>query len=229
MIQFNKSNYYMPGIYQIRNLINGKVYVGSSLVLGRRKKANLSTLRRRIHNSIYLQNSWNKYGEENFVFEIIEIIDNVDLILIREQYYLDFLKSYNKKIGYNICEKAGNISGFKHSEDTKKIISEKLTGIKRNADTIERSRIAQIGKKYSEEINKKKGRKGELCGRFGKGKPVNQYNLDGKFIREWRSGGEIERILGFAQDGISQCCNKKSTRKLKTFKGFIWKFKDENI
>lgn len=52
-------------------------------------------------------------------------------------------------------------------------------------------------------------------------KPVLQYSLDGKFIKEWESAREVERVLGFSNVCINQCCNKK----IKKSKGYMWKFK----
>jgi len=52
------------------------------------------------------------------------------------------------------------------------------------------------------------------------GKPLNQYNLNGDLIKEWKSAAEIERVLGFNAENISACCLGKS----KTSNGFIWKF-----
>jgi len=54
-------------------------------------------------------------------------------------------------------------------------------------------------------------------------KPINQYDLQGNFIRSWKSAREIERKLGLVHTGISQVCNGK----YKQMWGFVWKFKEE--
>ena len=73
------------------------------------------------HHSDYLQNAWNKYGEDGFRFEIIEECEAIkEVLLEREQYWLDFYQSYIRENGYNICAKAGNTMGRKASEETKK-------------------------------------------------------------------------------------------------------------
>ena len=61
------------GIYQIRNLVNGKVYVGSAVNLQHRRREHRSDLRNGNHHSIKLQRAYNKYGESSFAFEILEI------------------------------------------------------------------------------------------------------------------------------------------------------------
>lgn len=54
-------------------------------------------------------------------------------------------------------------------------------------------------------------------------KPVLQYSLDGKFIKEWSSVCEVQRQLGFHQSNISACCNGKR----RYAHSFIWKYKGE--
>lgn len=110
------------GVYKIKNKINDKLYIGSSVDINLRFKAHLNSLRNNKHKNIYLQRAWNKYGEENFEFSIIECVENIDSLIEVEQKYLDGFKSYSKENGYNICTKAGNTLGYKHSEETKSFI-----------------------------------------------------------------------------------------------------------
>lgn len=57
-------------------------------------------------------------------------------------------------------------------------------------------------------------------------KKVYQYSLDGTFIREWPSGKEVERQLGYDNGGISACC----LGKLETSHGYIWRYdRDDHI
>lgn len=67
------------GVYQIRNLITNDIYIGQSINLNRRKQHHLSSLKHSKHKSTYLQNAFNKYGEENFVFEILLICEPFEL------------------------------------------------------------------------------------------------------------------------------------------------------
>ncbi len=61
----------MGCIYQIRNILNGKIYVGSTWKpLRKRKSEHLTKLRTNKHSSPHLQNSFNKYGEDNFMFDL---------------------------------------------------------------------------------------------------------------------------------------------------------------
>ena len=90
------------GIYKIQNMINNKVYIGSSINLNSRKYKHFWMLRRGSHDNFYLQKSYNKNGEENFTFDIIEFCDEKDLV-IRENYYINFYKSNEMTYGYNLA------------------------------------------------------------------------------------------------------------------------------
>lgn len=82
------------GIYKIQNKVNNKCYIGSSIDITNRFYVHLSSLRHNKHQNIYLQNAWNKYGEDNFDVEIIEQCDKC-ILSEREQYYVDLLGNYN--------------------------------------------------------------------------------------------------------------------------------------
>lgn len=88
------------GIYQIRNLVNNKIYIGSSKNLYKRKVNHFYELRLNKHCNAYLQNSYNFYSEENFIFEVIEFIEDENNTLKIEQYWLD--RFFNKEFCYNI-------------------------------------------------------------------------------------------------------------------------------
>lgn len=98
-----KLNWYESdsGIYQIINLKNGKRYVGKSKNLYRRKYQHLGELNSNKHNNKYLQNSYNKYGSNNFLFEVIEFCD-INNLSNREYYWINHYQSYNRDKGYNI-------------------------------------------------------------------------------------------------------------------------------
>jgi group I intron endonuclease len=90
------------GIYQIKNLINNKLYIGSSLNVSERKYKHFWMLSNGIHDNEYLQNSYNKYGCENFIFEMIELCDETDLI-VRENFHILDKKSNDGNFGYNLA------------------------------------------------------------------------------------------------------------------------------
>lgn len=61
----------LSGIYRILNKINGNCYIGSSLNVEKRYKHHLSTLRHNSSRCSILQKAFNKYGEDNFEFQVI--------------------------------------------------------------------------------------------------------------------------------------------------------------
>ena len=63
---------YTCGIYGILNTVNGKIYVGQSIKIEKRWKQHIRELRKNTHINKYLQNSFNKHGEEAFKFIILE-------------------------------------------------------------------------------------------------------------------------------------------------------------
>lgn len=79
------------GIYQIVNIVNKQKYIGSSLNIENRKKNHFKTLKNNCHVNKYLQNSYNKYGGDKFIFEILEINNNLtrNELYELEQYYID--------------------------------------------------------------------------------------------------------------------------------------------
>lgn len=100
-----KSEYFRKiGIYQIRNIINGMVYIGSSMDISTRWREHKYDLRMNNHRNQHLQNAYNKYGKDAFVYEVLELIDeeNKDQQFEREQYWIDLKEACNKKKGYNI-------------------------------------------------------------------------------------------------------------------------------
>ena len=83
------------GIYMLTNLISGKRYIGSSKNLRQRLWEHRSLLRHNKHVNRHLQNAWNKYGEDNFEYSIIEYCNEENRIE-REQFYVNKLKpEYN--------------------------------------------------------------------------------------------------------------------------------------
>ena len=68
------------GIYKIINVVNNKFYVGSAVDLKRRKTRHFSELRNKKHPNGHRQAAWIKYGEQAFVFVVVEELpDDADL------------------------------------------------------------------------------------------------------------------------------------------------------
>lgn len=114
----------MQGIYKIENIVNKKLYIGSSANIERRWTDHIYLLNHNKHHSPHLQSAWNKYGQSAFTFEILEICKKD--VLQKEQFYLnsllkadEYISNINKyflKLGYNIKPTAQSNIGYKHSQ-----------------------------------------------------------------------------------------------------------------
>ena len=95
------------GIYKVTNKINGKVYIGQSVDIGRRWREHMTA-----KDDIYFHKAIQKYGVENFEWEVIEQCKKKDLDE-REIYWIEYYDSFNK--GYN-CTKGGDSGPVMHGE-----------------------------------------------------------------------------------------------------------------
>lgn len=135
------------GIYQIINKINNKIYIGSSIDVEQRWNTHKRELRSKKHHNKNLQNAWHEYGEENFVFEIIELVEDTNQLIDKEQYYIDSTKCCDSDIGYNVSPTAGNCLGVKRTEEEKRWLSKINSG--------EKSHFAKITEKDAIKICKR--------------------------------------------------------------------------
>jgi group I intron endonuclease len=96
------------GIYQIKNLANGKILIGHTKNLNAKFNSYKFQLNANLHSNKYLQEEYNKFGEENFTIEVLDLLEpkedltinyENDLITL-EELWLEKLKPYNEK-GYN--------------------------------------------------------------------------------------------------------------------------------
>jgi group I intron endonuclease len=108
----------VSGIYSITSKTNNNRYIGSSVSINKRWNEHKFLLKNNSHHSTYLQNHFNKYGIDDLIFEILEIIekDNLStkefktLLLEKEQTYLNDWKNCQ----FNINKKADSCLGSKH-------------------------------------------------------------------------------------------------------------------
>ena len=114
----------MIGIYKIENQINGKVYIGQSINIARRWKEHRS---RANNNDTPLYRAINKYGLENFTFEILEEC-SVSELNEKEIYWIKYYNSTNRNIGYNLTTGGnGGNTYLNKTEDELKQIKEKIS------------------------------------------------------------------------------------------------------
>lgn len=141
-----------PGIYKITSMTSGKIYIGCASNVRTRLNGHLYDLRRDNHNNSYLQRAWIKYGEENFIFEMIEKCDISDLHA-REHYWVTLLNCLNRNIGYNI--KPTNPKGCSiHSEETKEKLRQANKGKKPSTYCIQKLKERTLSTEHKEILRK---------------------------------------------------------------------------
>jgi len=226
------------GIYQFRSLINGRVYIGSTVNFNKRRLLHLHYLRKGNHHAKILQRHFNKHGEGDLIFEILECC-NVDDLIKAEQKYFDMLNPY-----FNSCKVAGNTSGWKHSDETKAIFSFIHKGKSLSDKHKEAISKSQLGKKDSDETRLKKSasltgikkseqhclnlsiankgktipierviRQSETSSRF----MVEQYDMKDNYITTFNSSYLASNELGIPKKPIQRVCRGiyKSTHNFK--------------
>lgn len=108
-----KVNY---SVYKITNIIVNKCYIGVDSYFPKRLRQHQSLLSKNKHKNKYLQYSYNKYGKENFTFELLESCSCREEMLNRE---IQLISCYNSlETGYNHTVGGEGSYGYKHSEES---------------------------------------------------------------------------------------------------------------
>lgn len=223
-------------IYKITNIVNGDFYIGMT-----RKK-----LKYRFNNhcydaltrnsSSYFHRAIRKYGKENFIIEEVEVCE--ENLTDREVFWISELKpKYNQTIGGD-----NGILGYSHTEETKKIISQKNTG------KFVGNKNPFYNQAHTEEQKEKwsKMRKGQLspCGFAGKSHKeesksktsktlknnpnvkrikVFQYDIEGNFLREFQSISDAAKFVETNPSNIKYTCEGKFNH----CKGYKWSYETQ--
>jgi len=140
------------GIYKIVNTINNKVYIGQTNESFQKRYWNHRwKLNNNSHDNQHLQLSWNKYGADAFIFEVIECIDDSKLLNTREIYWIDIYKS--RGLSYNIQPGGQPESLVSYiSPDARKRVGkinrERMLGSTLSDETKQKMSAARKGKYY---------------------------------------------------------------------------------
>lgn len=203
------------GIYGIRNIINGKIYVGKSVNIYERIRFHINKLNKKDKNeNIHLIHSWHKYGRENFEYIILEDLPKNDIILKeRELYWILKLKSNQRKFGYNL--RLDSETKCILSEETKQRMSEskikmysnpEYNNMKHSHTYWQNNLLAkeEMAKKVSQKQHKFK---------------IQQFDKNNIFIKEWFSVEEIIKSNPtYKWQNIYAVCNGYKP----SIYGYIW-------
>lgn len=95
-----KLNAGVVGVYYIKSLVDGKLYIGKSKNIYERFLGHFKLLKKSKHYNKHLQSSYNLYGRDNFITGIIETCDESDLDE-REAHFIRINRSLDERFGFN--------------------------------------------------------------------------------------------------------------------------------
>lgn len=186
-------------IYKITCSVNNKCIIGQTRnPISKRWAHYRNELKRNNHYNSYLQKAWNKYGESNFVFEILDEVYFENSLDNLEIFWIKFFDSTNPSKGYNL--ESGGKKNKKQSDETRKKISNSLKGL-----------IPwQKGKPRTPEANKKQSV--SMLGKIPVNrKSVQAINLETKEVHVFESATSAGRFFQTTHSSISNyCLGKKS-------------------
>jgi len=140
------------GIYCIENIINNKKYIGCAVNINDRWINHRCALRNDRHGNHHLQSAWNKYGEENFKFYILEECE-MDVLHDREKYYISLYQSKNNKLGYNKTDGGLGVLGIEF--DIKELERRSIEKKNRIVSDITKKRMSDANKRKRIKIDEK--------------------------------------------------------------------------
>lgn len=237
----------VAGIYIFKSSVKGKVYIGSTCNLYKRINNHIKNLRKNTHHTNHFQNHFNKYGENVFSIEILEIVNKTEgfrkNLFDLEQVYLDKHLDSCLNSHHKVQYLEENFEAYKlHSQKMKKWWEEdKSTKIKVPLENLKKARLGsdlrwkKIKNKEIAYTNPRKGcttsletKSKQSLSAIKRGrhtssvKKVFQYSSNGDFIKEWESGIDAAREL-FGNYKISANIYANVNKKRNECRGFIWR------
>lgn len=171
------------GVYAIVNRADNKVYIGGAYrSFDGRWYQHVYDLVNNRHRARYLQRAWNKYGAEMFTFVVLERCAPED-VEAAEQRWLDQVQPFAPDCGYNSCPTVHTMLGYRHTDETKRKLSEKGKGRVRSLE--ERLRISETASKPRRGRLKKDG----TPATYGRGKIMSdeaRANISAGIREHWR-------------------------------------------
>jgi len=215
-------------IYVLKDPNSGEIrYVGKS---DKPKERLVEHIRKSKYKKTY-KNNWIQNLIKEDKKPILEIIDTVPMCewSEKEKYWI----KYYRENGCSLTNLTDGGDGGNFGDEINKLISQKLKGgvfseetIKRMTESARKRKLTDEGKKLLSE--KRKGEKNSMFGRKqskhcieSKYKPVEQFDLNGNFIKSWKSLKEVSEYLSINRNSIRMCSNNQR----KSAGGYKWKFK----
>lgn len=212
----------ISGIYKISNTENGKFYIGSSKNIVKRWNEHKWALKNNRHRNRPMQSAYNKYGADVFIYEVIEVVNDIEQLRNIEQKYINSLNACGRTVGYNLSERVDCVclSGDRHpqygktwSQKSKDKLSKSISGKNhplygtKVSESTKAKMRATVGDKL-------RGKNNPRC------KSVIQYSLNGEFIKIWDYAKQATEEIGIDNSIILKCCKGG----VKSAGGFKWEY-----
>lgn len=200
------------GIYEIRNIKNGRRYIGSAVKVAKRWREHVRQLDAGKHSNRFLSRCWKKNGRDSFVFRVLLACDQPNLVMY-EQLLIDFYKPE-----YNSAPVAGSQLGFKMSAASRRKLSDSakltknFTGKRHSQETKERISAAKKGVKQDPDVVER--RAGTMISRMLSSHKAKFNEAEIREIRGRSSMGEsnisLSRLYGVSNSVICEIKNRKT-------------------
>lgn len=239
----------ISGVYAIRNTVNGHCYIGSSIDIRGRWDIHRHHLRHGTNPAQHLQRSWNKYGEENFEFIVLQRVAERDMLIVVEQKFMDEYQPI-----FNSRKIAESNYGMRSSDETRA----KIAASKKNkrpviqytlsGEFVAEFESVSVGAKSTgqhvasiiKSCNGNHRSRKSIWRYIGSDipviyskpngahpsnfKPVIQFARNGDFVAEYESAIAAHRATKIEHTNILHC----AFGRRKTAGGFIWQFVNNN-
>jgi group I intron endonuclease len=233
----------MRGIYKIINVINNKFYVGSAVDLKRRKARHFSELRNGKHNNRHLQAAWLKYGDQAFIFVVVEEVPlEADLLAAENRWLNEHVgKEYCYNIGVDAVAPMLGMSGedsptWGRKRTPEELAAQNWKGKKHTATSRERIRQHLLGKPKPADVRAKISAtlSGEGNFWYGKKRPdhgakvsraVSVTRQDGS-VTEYPSIQALRNDLGLKPPTVNRALKSGKPIARGKFMGWIFKYVD---
>ena len=217
-----KEDWKKGGIYCITCAINNKKYIGCSMNIYSRinyHKVLLNKNNRKGENQ-YIIEDWNKYGYDNFNYEVLEYFENNLSKKEREDkelFWINKLDTINREKGYNL-RRDSSTQGMISLEETRKRYSEAQK--KRFEKEEERKKIGEASSKFWKENPEKKKIMADKVSNKLTEYYIEQYTKDNTFIKKWnRVTDIIKENPTYKKHNIYAVCSGEKP----SMYGYIWK------
>lgn len=217
----------MIGVYKITNKINGKMYIGASARLMKRKTEHFKPSRIKTYKDrLPIYRAMDKYGRESFVFEIIEKT-TAEQLDEREEYYINKYNTVEE--GYNVVSTSHNMHDREYTKEVHGSFFSEW-----NKKQWKNEEYRKERSKRSSEYQKERLKDPEYLAEKSKQlkkytdsikKPIEQYDKQGNLIAVYDGVREAERATGIGSAQISAVALGKPKRK--SAGGFVWKYPRE--